>query len=814
MHNLPAPITSFIGREVETSELKERLATARLLTLTGAPGIGKTRLAMCVAVEALDGYRDGVWLVELAPLADPALVPHLVAATLGVREQGGVHVTETLMHALRSKRMLLLLDNCEHLIGACAEFADDMLGACPDLQILATSRQFLGISGEVAWHVPSLAVPDVHIGIAADQVTAHAGTRLFVERASAARADFRVTHENVLAIVQVCRRLDGIPLALELAATRVRVLSVEQIAARLDDRFRLLSTGGRTAPPRQRTLRATLDWSYALLDDWQRRLFSRLSVFSGGWTLEAAEAICSVRQNEPEETDAGDVLDGLGQLVDQSLVVAEERSGQVRYRLLETMRQFAAEKLADAGESAAIGGRHRDWFLAQAERSPFDFFDPQHVAWLAEELDNLRASLRWSIQRAEVEEGLRLAKATGAFWYERGSYAEGRAWFAELLALPGASSTPARAFALSWAAWLAMMHGDSRAARTLGSDGLALARQLGDTWGIAGALMQEGAIAIRLGDLARAESLLEEGLSVSRAGGHGGQEFYHLLNLAHVALERGDHARAAAAGTESLAVARRLGHVRGAASSLHILGRVSAGRGDHAAGRTLLEESLVLYREHADWLGIVFTLRALADLFLEQGEVSRARVLFAESLALARDSGDRLELARGLEGLAGVSVQARPGRTVQMAGTATALREALAAAQYPWERERLNCWLAAAQSSLGQELYTASWTEGWVMPVEQAVALALADAGPAEAHPAGAGVAGDPFDPLSTREREVAGLIARGYTNRQIAELLVISLRTADRHVSNILNKLGVGTRTQVAAWAADRAGQVAQAQN
>ena len=796
--NLPVPITSFVGRAGELAAVQRWLAASRLVTLIGAGGVGKTRLALRVAEEALEDYPDGVWLAQLAPLADPMLVPSVVAAALGVREQAGVPIVQSLKQALRPRRMLLLLDTCEHLAQACAELAEDLLGACPDVQILATSREPLGTNGEVVWRVPSLEVPDPRAAAKPEQMTAYAATRLFIERATAARPDFRVTEQNAAAIGEVCRRLDGIPLALELAATRLRVLSVERIAARLDDRFRLLTGGSRTAPSRQQTLRATLDWSYALLQDPERRLFNRLSVFAGSWTLEAAEAICAGAGIEP-----GDVLDRLGHLVDHSLVVADEQAGQVRYRLLDSMRQYAAETLEASGESAELRGRHRDWFLAQAERSPFDLFDPSHLAWLAEELDNLRVALRWSIQRGEVDAGLRLAKAAGALWYQRGSYAEGRAWFAELLALDSEAATPARAFALAWASRLAMMQSDFTVARALAGAGLALARRLGDTWVMAGALLEEGGIAVRLGDLARARSSFEEGLSVSRVHAHEALEFYLLLNLATLYVEQGDHAQAEVFAAESLALARRLGHVWGAASSLYDLGRAAVGRGDHAAGRSLLEQSLALYREHADFSGIGIALTALAHVSLDQGELSRAMTLLAESLTLAKESGDRLQLAHSLEGLVGVWVELHPDRAVRLAGTATALRESLATVGYPWERERLDRWLTAAQRSLGQRAYETAWSEGRTMPLERAVELAGAQDGPDGAARAPR-VADHPAHRLSPREREVVRLVARGCTNRQIAEQLVIAPRTADTHIGHILAKLNLHSRAGLAAWAVE----------
>jgi predicted ATPase/DNA-binding CsgD family transcriptional regulator len=791
--NLPAPITSFIGRTTEVAAVEHSLAAARLVTLIGAGGVGKTRLALRVADAALAAYSDGVWLAELGPLADPALVPNVVAAALGVREQAGVPIAQTLKQTLHPRCLLLVLDNCEHLGQACAELAEALLGACPGLQILATSREPLGIAGEVAWRVPSLSVPDSRVRPSAEQLSAYAATCLFIERATAARPDFRVTDQNAPAIIEVCRRLDGIPLALELAATRVRLLSVEQLAARLHDRFQLLAGGRRTAPPRQQTLRATLDWSYALLQEPERRLFNRLAVFAGGWTVEAAEAICAGPELEPAA-----VLELLGRLVDQSLVVAEEQAGRVRYWLLETMRQYAAEKLEAVGETVALRQRHRDWFLAEARRSPFELFDPLHVAWLAEELDNLRAALRWSIQRGEVEAGLRLAQATSAFWHQRGAYSEGRMWLAELLGLPGAeAATRVRARALLSAATLANLQADFSAAEALSDESLILSRRLGYGRGITGALHVRGVIAVRRGDLAQAQVLFEEGLSVSRGDGSQALEFYFLLLLGLVALEQGDQARAGALGAESLALARQIGHVRGQASSLYILGRVAASRGDDAAGRALLEESLALHREHADRDGIEVSLRGLAHLLLDQGAVAEAGHLLAESLALAQEGGDRLELARSLEGLAGVAMAIRPDHAVRLAGAAAALREALGTRAYPWERARLDRWLGAARRSLGPQAYAVAWTEGRDLPLDQVLAGALTLEG---RPPAGAV---RPAMVLSPRECEVARLIARGYSNRQIAEQLVIAPRTADTHVGHILTKLNLHSRAELAAWAA-----------
>jgi non-specific serine/threonine protein kinase len=717
-HNLPRQLTSLVGRDRELAELRRLVTTSPLLTLTGPGGVGKTRLALSMAEAVMPEYADGAWLVEFAALSDPRLVPEAVAATLSVREQPGRALVQTLVERLGPKRLLLVLDNCEHLVDACADLADRLLRACRELRLLCTSREPLGIPGEIRWRVSSLTLPETKTLASAAQLTEYAATRLFVERAQAARPDFRVTDRNVKAIVEVCRRLDGIPLALELAATHVRLLSLEDIAARLDDRFRLLTAGGRTVPPRQQTLRATLDWSYALLQEPELRQFNRLSVFAGGWSLDAAEAICGGDTIEP-----ADVLTYLGRLVDQSLVVAQEHDGLVRYRLLETMRQYAAGKLEASGEASVIRGRHRDWFRVRADSSPFEQFDPDHVAWLASELDNLRAALRWSIQSGTVEAGLRLARAIGAYWYQRGQYAEGRAWFAEVVARAGSDASPALASALIWAGHLTNQQGDTAAATQLIQHGTAMARDLSDTPSIALGLLLQAGIMLRAGELTRSRSFLEEGLSICRAQSLSGLEYYHLNHLATVALESGDPVLGGAVAAQSLALAQRIGHSRGIANALRLLGRAAVGRGDRASGRDLLERSLGLYRQYADWDGMQGSLRALGHLELDQGNAVAAGRGFRDSLALAQAAGDRLELARSLEGLAGVWLAGRPRLTVQLAATATTTRVELAARLSPWERERLDGWLAAARRVVGDEAYVVAWTDGRALSLDQAIAL-------------------------------------------------------------------------------------------
>src|ERR671916_668446 len=404
-NNLALELSSFVGREKELTEVERLLEHNRLVTLTGSGGCGKTRLALAAASEVVEGFEDGVWVVELAPLADPILVPQAVASVLGVREQPGRSPTETLADHLESKKVLLLLDNCEHLVDACATLAEALLRSCPELRVLATSREALGITGEVAWPVPSLSLPDLRRLSDIEGLPRYESARLFVERATTAKPTFALTEENASAVAQVCYRLDGIPLAIELAAARTKVLSVEQIADRLEDSFGVLSAGGRTAMPRQHTLRATMDWSHELLSREERSLFRRLSVFAGGFTLEAAEAACSGLLPDGE-LEQGEVLDGLSGLVDKSLVAVGEKDGEARYRLLETVRQYGQEKLERSGETAEIQRRHAGFMLGLAEEAGPELKGPRQGEWLGRletEHGNLRAAMRWLLEEGEAE---------------------------------------------------------------------------------------------------------------------------------------------------------------------------------------------------------------------------------------------------------------------------------------------------------------------------------------------------------------------------------------------------------------------------
>ncbi|HEY6406589.1 MAG TPA: tetratricopeptide repeat protein, partial [Ktedonobacteraceae bacterium] len=566
----------------------------------------------------LEEFEHGVWWVELAALSDPLLVPHTVAAVVGILEQAGCTLTETLSVALRSRCLLLVLDNCEHLLAACAQLVETLLHACPRLRVLATSREALTITGETIWLIPSLRVPDTYHLPPIEGLMTYEAVQLFIERARSVQPSFTLTPENASAVVQVCRHLDGIPLATELAAARIRVLSVEQIAARLNDAYRLLTGGSRTALPRQQTLLATMDWSYNLLSEQERAFFRRLSVFAGGFTLEAAEAVCA---GEPGE--AYDVLDVLSSLIDKSLALVEKQSGETRYSLLETIRRYAQDKLCEVGEEQLLRKRHRDWFLALAEKAAPESLGKQQVWWyncLEREQDNLRAALRWSIDRNDDQSSARLGAALWRFWFLRGHLNEGSHWLEQALAQVPERYT-LRAEVLHAVGGLAGLQGDPARGYTLLEESIEICRTLKDTQGIAYAMVSLSFLAHNQGDYERAAACGEECLSLLRQLGDKRAIALTLSNLAMTVLYQGDDGRALALTEESLTLYREVGQIRGIASSLANLAMLRLSRGDYQRASTLCQESLVLRQELGDKSGRAHTLALLGRVALSQGEL-------------------------------------------------------------------------------------------------------------------------------------------------------------------------------------------------
>ncbi|HZO91340.1 MAG TPA: tetratricopeptide repeat protein [Chthonomonadaceae bacterium] len=733
--NLPIQSTSFIGREREMAQLKELLASTRLLTLTGTGGCGKTRLALQVAAEVVEDYPDGVWLVELAALSDPSLVVQTVAAVLGLREEPGRSLTETLTDYLQSKSLLLLLDNCEHLVEACARLADTLLRSCPQLKILATSRETLNVASETTYRVPSLLQPDPDaLPLAEKDMAAvlldYDAVRLFVERARSHRSDFALTRQNGPAVAQVCHRLDGIPLALELAAARIRVLTAAQIASRLDDRFRLLIGGSRTALPRQQTLRATLDWSYDLLSEQERLLLGRLSVFAGGWTLEAAERVCA-----GEGIQEWEVLDLLTSLVDKSLAVFEEQEDQAegRYRLLETIRQYGLKRLAEREEEAQLRVRHRDFFLALAEEAKEKLKGPEQAEWLERleiEHDNLRAALDYCQEQEEgTEAGLSLAGALQRFWEARGYLSEGRERLVQALER-AADSEPskARAYALNGAGVLALRQGDYVAARSFHEQSLALRRELGNKQGIAASLGNLGIVAHIQGDYIAARAFFEESLAIARELGNTQGIANSLIWLGNIAHQQGDYAVARTLYEESLAIARELGDKQSIAFSLVNLGIVARVQGNYTAARTLYEESLGIQRELGDKGGIATSLVNLGPLLCKQGDYLAARRFLAECLTICHQLGEKRTTAYTLQAFAELAhAQHQPERAVRLSGAAQALREAIGAPLPPSERAEHDRIQADLRAALGEDGYQADLEAGRSLLLEQAIAYALTE---------------------------------------------------------------------------------------
>ncbi|HLW02398.1 MAG TPA: tetratricopeptide repeat protein [Ktedonobacterales bacterium] len=787
---LPHALTSFVGRVRETREIHRLLVQHRLVTLTGTGGSGKTRLALHAASGMTEAFADGIRFVEFAALTDSSLVPQAVAAALDIHEMAESPLLESLIETLRAKTLLLVLDNCEHLMDACAHLVQALLQACPHLHILATSRHALGLLGEAVWRVPVLACPDPDYLPPFEDLLRYDAVQLFQERACTRQPDFALTPDNALAVVQICRRLDGMPLAIELAAVRVNVLSVEQIAVRLDDALALLVTGSRAALRRQRTLRATYDWSYALLSERERVLFRRLSVFAGGWTLEAAEqvgtepdlmALSSPTMDAAQE-EPGTVLDLLAQLVDKSLVVMQERNGQARYALLETLRQYGAQHLAASGERLTMQRAHLAWCLALAEDSEVGLSGPEQMVWierLEADHENVRAALRWALESGALLDALRLAGALWWFWSLCGYLSEGRRWLEQTLTAAevrdetqSASLVGARAKALRGASVLAYEQADFDHAAQFAEASLACYRQLGnqDRRGMARALTNRGIVALKQRDYARAEAVLQECLALAREVGDAPLVGGVLNNLGVVAGDQGDYPRAIAFYQESLAHYRHLGDRDGSARACVNLGEMA----------------------------------------LLQGGFSSAAAFYREGLLLAHEVGSKELMAYGLEGAAGAT--AGPGdanavlHAARLWGAAQVLRTALNAPLPPVDAINYDRLVATARAHCDPAAFARAWEEGQATPLEGAIAAALVapvfDAGlPAGTTPPAAPAA-DALLPLTMREREVVALITAGCTNRTIAATLAISERTVEHHVARILAKLELASRAQVAVWA------------
>ena len=800
LDDLPLQLTSFVGRERELEEIEDLLGETRLLMLTGPGGCGKTRLAMMAAERVADGFEGGVGWVWLAPVSDQTLVPRTVASALGAREAPGLSPTEALVERIGDSEVLLVLDNCEHLIEACAALVDGILRSCPGLKVLGTSREPLNIAGETAWSVPPLSRPAPDDAFDPGELARYEAVRLFVERAWVAAPGFQLTAENAAAVARVCERLDGLPLAIELAAARVRVLSVEQISHRLDNALGLLTEGGRMAPFHQRTLRGALDWSHDLLPEEEQVLFRRLSVFGDGFELGMAEGICS-----GSGLDGGDVLPLLSRLVDKSLVLVTDREGEARYRLLATVRQYAEEKLRLSGEEPETRRRHARFYLELAEQAGPEFTGPNQEEWLDRlegELGNLRAAMRWSLGSGgpgDAEVGLRTAGALWRFCYLRGYYGEGRGWLERALALDEPVRSSPHARALTGAGVLALLQCDYEPAEERLEESLALYRELNDGRGEASVLQVLGSVARERGYYERAKAYHEESLALWRVLGDDGEIARSLNYLGFAAWLQEDFDQAVELCTQTLGMFRRPGDAEGVAWALISLGSAALYGGDRARAEALLEESLATSRHAGYREGIAWSLNQLGVAAYRGEEPGRAETLLRESLKVHRNLGDRWRIASVLEGLAEVACsRGLTERATRLFGAAEALREAISTPIPPCERDDRDRGVSAARAGLGEETFARARARGRALTLEEAIAQASEVSHPPE-------VPAPLTHDLSAREVEVLGLVAEGLTDAQVAERLFLSPRTVGHHLRSVYRKLEVPSRAAAAKTALER---------
>ncbi|QBJ96989.1 LuxR family transcriptional regulator [Rhodococcus sp. ABRD24] len=763
--NLPLDLTSFVGRRNEVTEARRLLSASRLVTLTGTGGVGKTRLALRVAADSQRAFDDGVWFVEFGEQRDPQLVADTVAATLRLREQSTNPPLQVLTDYLAARKVLLVLDNCEHLIDAAAKLAETLLRTCPELRILATSREPLVISGETILRVPPLTLPEPD-----DEPTSLSGlaqyeaVTLFTERAAAAVPGFELAEDNKDTVAQICRQLDGLPLPIELAAARLRAMTADQILERLTDRYRLLTVGSRAAPNRQQTLRMSIDWSHELCTETEQELWRRLAVFAQGFELDAAEGIA-----------AGDLtpdalLDVIASLVDKSILIREESAGIVRYRLLETLRDYGLERLETAGEFGRLRRRHRDWHEQLALHAETEWIGPRQHEWIARlcrERANLRAALEFCVEQPdEAEHGLRIANALYLVWLSRGLLSEGRLWLERTLDAQGGEPTLERVRALCAATLMAGSQGDIDAGATLVAQARTTANLLADPEADTAVTHAEGYLAIFRGDLPHAVHCLSSILDTARAGTDLLRLISTLLGLAMASTLLGETARTLDYAEEALTITQVRHESVYRAYALTILG-LALWRTEPERARDLFGQGLRLSADVDNTLGSATCVEALAWLAAETADHQRSAMLIG--------AAESLWLTVGHQGVV----------------VLTTLRE------HHDECENLT------RRALSDRAYESAVRQGAGLSLREIVTYAVDEQLP-QARPATARAATD----LTPREQEVADLVAQGLTNKAIAEQLVISQRTAQGHVEHVLAKLGFNSRTQIAAWVVEQGQQ------
>jgi predicted ATPase/class 3 adenylate cyclase len=724
-NNLPVQLTSFIGRSKEKDEVTQLLSKERLLTLTGPSGSGKTRLALQAAAELIEHFKDGVFFVALAPITEPGLVASTIAQSLGTIESSGRTIMESIKDHLRNKSLLLLLDNFEQVISA-APLVADLLGASSELKILITSREGLRIRGESEYPVPPLALPNLNQLPPWESLSQYASVELFIQRAKAVKPGFRMTNDTAPTVVEICCRLDGLPLAIELAAARIKLLHPRTILTRMEHRLEFLTGGGRDLPARQQTLRNAIAWSYDLLDETEQKLFRRLSAFVGGCTVEAAEAVV---EDYPTH---GSILDRLESLLDKSLLQeVEGTNSELRFMMLETLREFALEQLEASGEQATIRRRHADYFLSIAEETEVRLESAGQIEWInrmEQEHGNFRAALEWSkTADGTAETCLRLASALGLFWEARGYYSEGRKLLADLLITEHVQGrSPTRARILARSAELAYRQSDFSATMSLAGESLTIYREVGDRQGIASALIKLGNAATEMGDYVIASGFLEEALKTWRElkDKHGMARA--LISSGWVALRSGKYGQAKKRLMEALALSRDLGDTRNLAFELSGLGEVALRQQDYLRATQLVEESLELRRQLGNKWGVGVSLGILGWIAMREEKWDRAMARLCESLEVRREIGDQSGSAWCLERLAAVAMaQGQTEKAARLFGAGAALRASIRSIIDPADQPAYKSKISSLRRELGKERFTLIWREGRALALEQAVAYAL-----------------------------------------------------------------------------------------
>jgi predicted ATPase/DNA-binding NarL/FixJ family response regulator len=793
--SIPAVLTSFVGRKREVEDVVRLLAQSRLVTLTGAAGCGKTRLALRVVADTASRYADGVYWIELARLADPALVPQAVAKVLQVADEPGRPLVDGLVDDLQDKQLLLAVDNCEHVLGACALLAEALLSVT-GVSILTTSREPLGVAGEMRYPVPPMSLPST--GQATVDIGQFDAVQLFVERARAILPDFALTPDNEAVIAGICRHLDGMPLAIELASARVNILTVQQIAARLDNRFGLLAPVSHVAYSHHPTLLAALEWSYDLLSLPEQTMLQRLAVFAGGWTLSAAEHVCAGNGVEREQ-----VLELMSSLVNKSLVVAQTLlRGEARYSLLETIRQYAQEKLTATGEWPVICGRHLECFLRLAEETDPKLrgqYQQLWLAWLEGEYDNIRAALAWSLENGRVEAGLRIANALYQFWVIRDYVVEGLTWVERLLA-QATDETPllVHVTALTYASLLSSFRGNTEAQLGHARQAMAVVQAAGseDKEAHRWALAAMGYGARVTGDYETELRLYKQVIQHSRDLGDNYQLGMNLSTTSFSAMSLGRYNEARVMLDEAIPLLREIGDSYRIAMALNFSGDLARCERQYARAETAYEESISILRAIGAVRDLASALHNLGHTCLHLGDVERAHALFNESMTAQLAQRNTPGVAECLIGFAAFAVMRNmPAAGARLLAAVVAIGGQRAATAWAATRMEYEHYLALIRSSLSEAQFEAEQEAGRTYTLEQAVEYA-------QGLPSTSAEIKEAPGDLTTREREVAALVGQGKSNGEIADELVVSKRTVEKHIANILSKLGFTARAQIVRWA------------